>query len=78
MAKLRGAKVIGVVSSGEKADIAREAGAAEVIVFAPRLRAGGSVADRLARRQRRLRLGSASRLFERSLTSLAPLGMTVL
>jgi NADPH:quinone reductase len=34
MAKLRGAKVIGVVSSGEKADIAREAGAAEVIVFA--------------------------------------------
>jgi NADPH:quinone reductase len=78
MVKLRGAKVIGVVSSGKKADIAREAGADEVIVSADkdfeqevRWLTGGKGVNVVYDS-----VGLAT--FERSLNSLAPLGMMVL
>jgi NADPH:quinone reductase len=78
MAKLRGAKVIGVVSRSEKADIAREAGADEVIVSADkdfeqeaRWLTGGQGVNVVYDS-----VGLAT--FERSLDSLAPLGMMVL
>jgi NADPH2:quinone reductase len=78
MAKLRGARVIGVVSSSSKAEIARSEGADEVIV---------SSEHDFESKVRRLTDGRGVNVvydsigkttFEKSLASLAPLGMMVL
>ena len=79
MAKMRGARVIGTVSTEDKAKLAREAGADDVILY------GGS--QDFAAETRRLTGGKGVQVvydavgkttFDKSLDSLAPRGMLVL
>jgi NADPH2:quinone reductase len=78
IAKLRGARVFGTVSTGEKARIAREAGADEVILYsqqdfsteAKRLNGGKGVAV--------IYDGVGRATFEKGLDTLAPRGLMVL
>ena len=78
LAKQRGARVIGTVSTEEKARLAREAGADEVILYTQEdFLAAVEAADRTAAASRSstTRVGKATA--EKSLDCLAPLGMMV-
>lgn len=78
MAKARGARVLGTVSTDEKAKLAREAGADEVIVYT---REDFKAAAREATQGKGVQVVYDSvglTTWEKSLESLAPLGMLVL
>jgi NADPH2:quinone reductase len=69
MAKARGARVLGTVSSDEKARVAREAGVDEAIIY---------TSEDFEAEVKRLTNGLGKTTFDKSLSSLAPRGMLVL
>lgn len=78
MAKRKGARVIGTVSTREKADLAREAGADEVILYTERDFAAGVRRMTEGRGVQVVYDSVGKTTFEKSLDCLAPRGMLVL
>ena len=79
MAKLRGARVIATAGSPAKAEVAREAGADEVILYndTPRFSAEVKPPDRWRGRAGVVYDGVGKATFEKSIDSLRPRGMMV-